>query len=358
MMTENTPRFDNGYALLVGVGNYPHVSPLPVTVNDATALYKLLTARDRAGYPENQVKLLVNEAASVQGILDGLDWLIDCSERDPLATVILYFSGHGGVTGRGDYLLAPYEFTWSNRKTAILKEVFAGKVDRIKARKLLVLLDCCHAAGIATKSSLQNDFQPSNEALYQRLRAGSGRVVVASSRHDQYSRILPNARYSVFTDALIQALDVDGGDNSDHATVFRTLAYVSETVKKETKDLQIPVFQAEKLEDFAICRIDKELATRRPFRKSAAYLGTDQFHQQQEANMPEDLMTLTSRLLDMLDDQGFAAVPIVLEAIRRSGRQYNKPAFANLRNDGLTNLALLSPNDYIIRLKIFIGMIA
>ncbi|WP_315824628.1 caspase family protein [Paraflavitalea speifideaquila] len=82
------------------VGNYPHVNPLPVTVNDATVLYKLLTNPDRAGYPENQVKLLVNEAASRQGILDGLDWLIECTRQDPKATAIIYFSGHGGISGK------------------------------------------------------------------------------------------------------------------------------------------------------------------------------------------------------------------------------------------------------------------
>jgi peptidyl-tRNA hydrolase len=357
-MPEKNNCFANGYALLIGVGNYPYVNPLPVTVNDATVLYKLLTNPDRAGYPESQVKLLVNEAASRQGILDGLDWLIECTRQNPQATVLIYFSGHGGISGNKEYLLAPYEFTWSKRHSALFKHEFADKVNAVNARKLLVMLDCCHAAGIATKSSMENNFRPSNQALYDELHKGEGRVVVASSRHDQYSRIHAHAQYSVFTDALVQALDGGDGTNGEFATVLRTFAAVSDAVKKETNSLQIPVFNMDKVEDFAICRIDKVLALKQPFKHTAAYGGTEYRVPVEVIDQVSELVHFNRRVQALLDDQGFAAVPAVLDAIKQSGFTYNKPAFANLRNDGLTNLAMLAPNDYITRLKVFIGMLS
>ncbi|WP_350340252.1 hypothetical protein [Paraflavitalea speifideaquila] len=120
---------------------------------------------------------------------------------------------------------------------------------------------------------MQHDFRPSNQPLYEELQKGVGRAVVASSRHDQYSRILPHAQYSVFTDALVQALDSGAGNGSQYATLLRTVADVSDMVKKATDALQIPVFDAHGLEDFAICRIDKARDLLQPFKNTAAYLG-------------------------------------------------------------------------------------
>ncbi|MGB8195095.1 MAG: caspase family protein, partial [Chitinophagaceae bacterium] len=164
---EKSTLFSNGYALLIGVGNYPDVTPLPTTVNDATILHKIFTDPSRAGYPPEQVRLLVNENASGQRILDELDWLADRANKNPEATIIVYFSGHGGL--RNDqYLLLPFDFKsvdWET--TGISSTVFTKKIDAINAKKLVVLLDCCHAAGITTKSGTKPDFIPSNQVLYE-----------------------------------------------------------------------------------------------------------------------------------------------------------------------------------------------
>jgi hypothetical protein len=356
-MPDKEKLFTNGYALLIGVGNYENESKLPITVNDATVLYKLLTNPDRAGYPKDQVKLLVNEDASRIGIMNGLDWLIKCTAKDPLATVMIYFSGHGGIKEK-QYILIPNDFHWGKwKELGITKEEFAEKIEAIRNRKLMVLLDCCHAAGIATKSSIENEFSPSNEALYEQLKKGVGRVVVASSRHDQLSYILPNAPYSVFTDALVRALDAHGSDGSNYATVLRTFTYVSEQVKKAMNCSQTPVFNMDNLEDFIICRVNIALANKQPFEKTADYMGADNPNLPEE-NLPvTDLESFRNKIIHLLDEQGFAAIPAVLQEIEKSGYSYNKPAFANLRNDAMSNLAMLSPNDYITRLKVFIGML-
>lgn len=354
-MPEATQSFTNGYALFIGVGNYLYTNPLPTTVNDATVLYKLLTDPGRAGYPENQVRLLVNDQASRQGIADGLDWLKECTEKDPRATVVIYFSGHGGIKDK-KYMLLPFDFKWSGwEDLGITGEYFSKKIEAIKTNKLLVMIDCCHAAGVATKLSIENGFTPSNDALYHQLQKGTGKVIVAACRANQLAYIFPGAAYSAFTDALIDALDGLADNGKGYATVLRTLASISDGLAKTAGNAQTPVFNLEKVEDFPICRVDKQLSASLPFKKSMAYLGDSYREQAAPGDARANPRAFKKELIALLDDQGFAAVPEVLEIIAGSLLSYDKPTFANMRRDGTSNLALLSPNDYIIRLKIFIG---
>ncbi|MEJ7588116.1 MAG: caspase family protein [Ferruginibacter sp.] len=70
-----------------------------------------------------------------------------------------------------------------------------------------------------------------------------------------------------------------------------------------------------------------------------------------------DATAFKNELLAELDDNGFSAVPTVLKKIEISGLKYIKSSFANLRNDANSSLTTLSPDSYIVRLKVFIGMI-
>ncbi len=171
-----TTLFTHGYALLIGVGG-----DLPVTVKDATVLRDILIAPQRCAYPPEQVKLVTKNQASRQGILDGLDWLISHVQRDEKATAMVYFSGHGGFTS--EYYLFPAGYNSQKiKKTAISGAEFTQKLREIRAQKLLILLDCCYAAGMTTAKA--PGFKPSSlpPELATVLSQGSGRVFIASSR--------------------------------------------------------------------------------------------------------------------------------------------------------------------------------
>ncbi len=142
-MTNQT--FTNGYALLIGVG-----ADLLVTVKDATALRDILIDSDRAAYPPKQVTLLTETSATRQNILAAFDQIITQVNQNSDATVIIYYSGHGGRIQRTNkYFLLPFGYNPSQRAdTAISGVEFTQKIEAITARKLVVLLDCCHASGV------------------------------------------------------------------------------------------------------------------------------------------------------------------------------------------------------------------
>ncbi|MEJ1930715.1 caspase family protein [Nostoc sp. NIES-2111] len=235
-MTEKT--FTNGFALLIGVG-----ADLPVTVKDATALKNVLIDPNRAAYPSQQVTLLTETSATRQNILSAFDQIITQVNQNPDATVIIYYSGHGGHTQKtNEYFLVPYGYNPSQRdETAISGLEFTQKIEAITARKLVVLLDCCHAGGVPALKEPGETFvkSPVPPELLNVLGTGSGRVVVASSREDEYS--YTGQPLSAFTDCLLEALHGKASVNKDgYARILDVLVYLFDQVPKRASGPQHP----------------------------------------------------------------------------------------------------------------------
>ena len=233
-------RFTRGYAVVVGVG-----ADLPVTVEDATAVAELLRDPSRCAYPAGQVRLLTGKEASREGVLAALDWLAGAAGVE--ATALVYFSGHGLETPT--YYLMPFGSDPSDLdNTAIAGGEFTERLRAIRAKKLLVLLDCCHAGGQAEAKGLPGVKSPLPPETAAELEQGSGRVVIASSRKDEVS--WTGQPYSVFTAALLEGLAGYGAFERDgYARVLDVALYVGRMVPNRTDDQQHPIVKVANLED-------------------------------------------------------------------------------------------------------------
>jgi len=234
--------FVQGHAVVVGVG-----ADLPVTVDDATGVADLLRGPSRCAYPAGQVRLLAGEDAHREAVLSALDWLASAASSD--ATALVYFSGHGLETP--DYYLMPYGYDLADLPgTAIPGAVFTERLRAIRARKLLVLLDCCHAGGQAEAKGLPGVKSPLPPSVAAELERGSGRVVIASSRKDEQSWTLKGQPYSVFTAALLEGLAGYGTFERDgYARVLDLAMYVGRMVPDRTDDKQHPILKVSNLAD-------------------------------------------------------------------------------------------------------------
>ena len=234
--------FDNGHAVVVGVG-----ADLPITVDDATAVANLLRDPGRCAYPVQQVQLLTSEQATATKILAALDGLAGSVTSD--STAVVYFSGHGLKTS--NYYLMPYGYDLEDLSgTAIRGDVFTEKLRAIKAARLLVLLDCCHAGGQAEAKDLPGEKSPLPVAAAEELAQGEGRVVIASSRKDEKSWVLPGHSYSAFTGALMEGLAGYGAFEQDgYARVLDVALWVGRQVPDRTKDKQHPILKVSNLEN-------------------------------------------------------------------------------------------------------------
>ncbi|MEH2425413.1 MAG: caspase family protein [Nostoc sp.] len=212
-------KFTHGYALLIGVGEsaYNKLS-LPVTVKDTQMIYAALIDPELCAYPDNKehIQVLNNQEATRQGILDGLNWLKEKATADPSVTIFIYYSGHGWVdkTTSRYYLLQHDIKPTKLASSALAAETFTDALWQIRSERLLVVIDSCHAAGMATSKEtdveLLEEFDnfervAPSKGFIDELKQGKGRVVFTSSEGEQQSWIKDESN-SIYTYHFIEAL--------------------------------------------------------------------------------------------------------------------------------------------------------
>jgi len=242
--------YTQGHALVIGVG-----ADLPNTIDDAIGLADILMDATRCAYPPGQVHLRTGEQATRKAVLEGLDLLAQKTSTD--STVVIYFSGHGYLTQSplgSIYFLMPYGYDVNNLyTTAISGSEFATKLAAIKAQKMVVLLDCCHAGGVgdAKKPGLAFTKAPLPPEALPLLSAGAGKVLIASSRENELS--YAGKPYSAFTLALLEALCGIGVAKEDGYVRVADLAlHAREMVPGRTKNRQHPVLHFEHADNFVV----------------------------------------------------------------------------------------------------------
>ena len=239
--------FRQGYACVIGVGD-----DLPCTVDDAEGLAKILKDPQRCAYPEQQVHLLTETAATRQNIISTLESLADTTTED--STVIVYFSGHGFQMTKPfkTYYLLPYGYnTEELSDTALSGAELVDLLREIPAQKLLLLLDCCHAGGLTDLSGFQVEKAPLPPEAHRMFARGGGRMIIGSSLPNELS--YTGSPYSAFTTALIEGLCGQGIAKEDGYVRAADLAmYASRTVPAATKDRQHPVLDIEKADNFVL----------------------------------------------------------------------------------------------------------
>ncbi len=257
----------NYHALVVGIAAYHHLGPLPATVaQDAKDTYALLVAPDICAYPEKNVKLILNDEATLVRLQQELTKLAErCSED---STILIYFSGHGGriSTGpnAGEYLL-PVDTRLRRRadtedevyepapETTLSGAEFTAALQAIPARKVVVVFDCCHSGGIGhVKAGIEPEFKAGlPESYYDKLAAGRGRVILASSRETESSWVLPGDANSLFTKHLKAGLEGGAPGKDGLIRIFELFEYIHPKVTEARPD-QHPVLQVKLEENFPI----------------------------------------------------------------------------------------------------------
>ncbi len=140
-------------ALLIGINNYRAVPGLQGSVNDVQTMREVLVTR--WGFPEANIRVLTDEAATRAGILAALEDLVRTA--GPNDTVYFHYSGHGsqvedqnGDEPDGlDETLVPVDGR-SPGVADILDDELDAIFARLQTRNAVIVLDSCHS-GTATR---------------------------------------------------------------------------------------------------------------------------------------------------------------------------------------------------------------
>lgn len=231
----------NYFAIIIGVGG-----DLPATEKDAKAIYNILTDPNKGGYHPKNIRLLINQDSTKENVIKAFDTLINATKKMKKSTVIIYYSGHGNryqnQDGSFDYYLKTHGGNSSNKEETMLNgKIFSEKINSLKSDKLLVLLDCCHAAGIKknqlTKKSgeINNVTAGSSRHLLEQLHKGKGKVFISSCDDNEQSVVLPAAENSLFTEVALEALNGYICISEEFVGVIDLIYHVIKEVPKRVK---------------------------------------------------------------------------------------------------------------------------
>jgi hypothetical protein len=262
------PTFPDACALVVGIAAYRSLRPLPATIlHDAGAIARALIDPNVCAYAPAHVRTLLDDAATGDALRDALATLAQVATDR--STVLFYFSGHGGrvLTGPapGDYLL-PVDTAYPDEaalaRSALSAADFTAALRAIRARKLVVALDCCHSGGIGETKDFQSGL---SSPTLEQLQAGFGRVLLASSLGSEVSWVRPGDANSVFTKHLLAGLRGGAPAPDGLVRIFDLFHYLQPRVTAEQPN-QHPFLKAEVGENFpvALCLGGKALAPAAP----------------------------------------------------------------------------------------------
>ena len=137
------------------------------------------------------------------------------SDRRPDDVALVYLSCHGLVDARRRlYFAATDTLTARLASTGVEARWLLDQLEECRARRQIVILDCCFSGAFAHDSKGDDDLHLGDRFMGQ----GRGRVVLTASRGTEYSfEGTPTARggLSVFTNALADGIRTGAAD-TDH----------------------------------------------------------------------------------------------------------------------------------------------
>lgn len=201
------------YALIIGNSEYID-SALP-TLNSAGIDAKTFSSvlQDTQIGAFSEVTTLINKDSHI--ILQSIENFFQNRHKDDL--LLLYFSGHGIKTKRGQLFLATRNTTIDLvLSTGISSNFIKENMDASNSQRQILILDCCYSGAIVEGAKSEQSLGQSINSVQAFLTSGFGRVIIAASESMQFAfdgkRIEGYPENSLFTQHLIEGLRTGNAD--------------------------------------------------------------------------------------------------------------------------------------------------
>lgn len=315
----------NTHALVIGIGKYQDTSitPLRYTSSDARAFADVLTDENRCGVPVENVKLLVDEDATLFNIKDAISgWLAGNAGAE--STSIIFWAGHGDVEpdragmsedGIANYLL-PFDVSRKNLfASALSKDEFQRLVCTVRSKRRVMFMDACHCGGVATVGSRKIGVGYSKD-FYNSLSEGAGSAIIAAALPNELSWEDEKLGHGVFTYHLLEALAGKADLNDDgRVTMNEVFNYLKRAVPESARQLgrveQTPVFKADMSGDIVLtinpekirAQDEERLRREKEEKERIRKLKSELFQVYNEKDLDTEAYNFANRLIDKSIDE-------------------------------------------------------
>jgi WD40 repeat protein len=227
------------FVVSVGVTKYPDSKwNLNYAAGDADAIAE--TFKNATGFDGVDVMPTVKDENVTMTILPKIATFLTAAGVND--EVILFFSGHGTVDSKGVFHFVTYDFNPNDaNRLGVRYRDLVALLDKVKARRKLLLLDACFSGEPAPSAGLSQSSEVFQELSDLRYESGVASIAASSSSDPAYDDI--NGRHlghSPFAFAIMKTIQSPSAATQSSAPVtFNTLAnYVNKTVGDLTGNLQ------------------------------------------------------------------------------------------------------------------------
>ena len=226
------------YVLAVGISRYkdPNLQ-LRYAAKDAADVAAAWASQQGGLYSEVVPRILRDEQATREAVLDGLDWIERETTSRDVALVLL--SGHGDNDGDGAYYFLPYDVDPDRLRRTGVPDIEMRRSLSHVAGKALFFFDTCHSGSVMSgRRATRTDI---NSFVSELASAENGLVVFAASTGREFAQERDEWKNGAFSKALIEALS-GKADLPGHGVItISALEYwLAERVKSLTGGQQHP----------------------------------------------------------------------------------------------------------------------
>lgn len=228
------------YVLAIGVSRYRNNAiKLDYPAKDAADFAAAFKSQEGL-YRKIVVKLLTDEGARRDDVLDGLEWIRrEMTSRD---VGMVFLAGHGVNDNDGVYYYLPQDVEpTALKRTGVIFTEIKNTLSALPG-KVLFFVDTCHSGnvlGTGARRSLRNDI---TAVVNELSSAENGVIVFAASTGRQEAQESPEWGNGAFTRAVLEGVSglADRG-RTGRVTHKMLDLHISERVKELTRGAQSPV---------------------------------------------------------------------------------------------------------------------
>jgi WD40 repeat protein len=225
------------YVLAIGVSKYEDKNlTLQFAAKDAKDFAESFLKQKSGLYRDVVLKVLTDEKATKDEIIDGFDWI--SKETTSKDVALVFLAGHGINDSGGVYYYLPVNTNLDKlRRTAVPFTEMKNTVASL-AGKTILFIDTCHAGNVMGARAVATDI---TGVVNELASAENGAVVFASSTGRQYSFEDPNWGNGAFTKAVVEGINGKADYTGKGKITINMLdLYISERVKELTRGKQTP----------------------------------------------------------------------------------------------------------------------
>jgi len=253
-------------AVIIGISDYedPAITDLQYAHKDAEAFAEWLQSPAGGALPQDNIRVLLNQQATLGNMYQELEWLVESSREGDQA--VIYFSGHGDVetrTRKKEGFLLCYNSPPNNYRTnAFAVYWLQDIIERLsidKKTKVILITDACRAGKLAGHEI--NGSQLTSAALMEQF---AGEIKILSCQPNEFSvegREWGGGR-GVFSYHLLGALYGLADRDDNHRVQLRELSrYLEDNVPAQAAPIpQNPLVVGDREAVVALVNTDELMA--------------------------------------------------------------------------------------------------